>query len=482
MPKISNLLLNAIFGVALAIIFTYFNNIFQKNTEKHPLNKEFKENNENENQENKNTYRDQIVASSNIYKICEELYGISEVQTKNAELIENKVSIIDNMTDKQSDMLTETKESADYIMHTLEELTQSIKVKTEFIQDSISSAQSSMKNSEIIRERVKLSKEMMEKSTESIKKIKEFMSEVNLFLNTIEEISNKTKMLSLNASIEAARAGEYGRGFAIVASEVGKLATQTEVVSSKITDLIKTLNGEVQTIMESMLNEMEYMNENDGIIDRINTEFSTIIEKLNLGKEDLSTMHLESEKSNQKIFNVLNNIDDIAKISYEIAKNMDETNQKVAEQKDQSLRLQRMINDIRENISVLQQMVAGNIMEKKMLEKVNFVISFAKQKSTLTDDDIQYLINETNMDAIYITDENGYVIYSNEKDSIGLNLYEADKTFLRLKNGETTFIATPIKKRVEDGKLFKFLSVIGEDKRLYEIGLSLDTLINDMVN
>jgi predicted membrane protein len=76
MPKISNLLLNAIFGVALAIIFTYFNNIFQKNTEKHPLNKEFKENNENENQENKNTYRDQIVASSNIYKICEELYGI----------------------------------------------------------------------------------------------------------------------------------------------------------------------------------------------------------------------------------------------------------------------------------------------------------------------------------------------------------------------------------------------------------------------
>jgi hypothetical protein len=260
------------------------------------------------------------------------------------------------------------------------------------------------------------------------------------------------------------------------------LATQTEVVSSKITDLIKTLNGEVQTIMESMLNEMEYMNENDGIIDRINTEFSTIIEKLNLGKEDLSTMHLESEKSNQKIFNVLNNIDDIAKISYEIAKNMDETNQKVAEQKDQSLRLQRMINDIRENISVLQQMVAGNIMEKKMLEKVNFVISFAKQKSTLTDDDIQYLINETNMDAIYITDENGYVIYSNEKDSIGLNLYEADKTFLRLKNGETTFIATPIKKRVEDGKLFKFLSVIGEDKRLYEIGLSLDTLINDMVN
>ncbi|TJX65950.1 hypothetical protein E8P77_09470 [Soehngenia saccharolytica] len=428
----------------------------------------------------KNDYRDQIAASSNIYKICEELYSISEDQTQNAELIEKKVSIIDEMSDRQSNMLTETKNSADFIMHTLEELTESIKTKTEFIQDSISSAQSSMKNSEIIRERVKLSKDMMEKSTESIIKVKEFMSEVDSFLNTIEDISNKTKMLSLNASIEAARAGEYGRGFAIVASEVGKLATQTEIVSSKITDLIKNLEDEIQTIIVSMMDEMEYMKENDGIIDKINSEFKAIIEKLNLGKENLTGMYLESDKSNQKIFDVLNNIDDIARISYEIARNMDETNEQAVAQKEKSLLLKNKINDIRENITILQQIVAGKIMEEKMLEKTNFVINFVKGKNSLTDEDILYLLNETNMDAIYITDEEGYVIYSNEKGSIGLNLYEADKTFTRLKNGEIKYIATPIKKRVEDGKLFKFLSVIGEDKKLYELGLSLDSLINSM--
>jgi hypothetical protein len=427
-------------------------------------------------------YREQILASSNIYKICEELYTISEDTTKNAELIKSNVSTINDMTGQQSDMLTETKQSTDFIMHTLKELTESIKNKTQFIQDSISSAQSSMKNSEIIRSRVKSSNEMIKKSTDSIKNVKEFMLEVNSFIDTIEDISNKTKMLSLNASIEAARAGEYGRGFAIVASEVGKLANQTEVVSSKISDVIKTLDDEIQRIMESMLEEMDYMEENDGIIDKINNEFNTIIEKLNLGKEDLSDMSLESDKSIQKTINLLNDIDNIAKISYEISKNMDDTNDQAVKQKEKSLMLQNKINDIRDNITILQQIVAGEIMENKMLEKTKYVMDFVRDKESLSDKDVEFLLEKTEMDAIYITNEEGNVIYSNEKNSIGLNLYQADKTFLKLKNGEMKYIATPIKKRVEDGKLFKFLSVIGDDKKLYELGLSLDSLINNMEN
>jgi hypothetical protein len=323
---------------------------------------------------------------------------------------------------------------------------------------------------------------MIKKSTNSIRNVKEFMLEVNSFIDTIEDISNKTKMLSLNASIEAARAGEYGRGFAIVASEVGKLANQTEVVSSKISDVIKTLDDEIQRIMESMLEEMDYMEENDGIIDKINNEFNTIIEKLNLGKEDLSDMSLESDKSIQKTINLLNDIDNIAKISYEISKNMDDTNDQAVKQKEKSLMLQNKINDIRDNITILQQIVAGEIMENKMLEKTKYVMDFVRDKESLSDKDVEFLLEKTEMDAIYITNEEGNVIYSNEKNSIGLNLYQADKTFLKLKNGEMKYIATPIKKRVEDGKLFKFLSVIGDDKKLYELGLSLDSLINNMEN
>lgn len=68
--------------------------------------------------------------------------------------------------------------------------------------------------------------------------LQEKMGNISQFLAGISEIANKTKMLALNAAIEAARAGENGRGFAIVADEVGKLAVQSAEVVSNIHGII----------------------------------------------------------------------------------------------------------------------------------------------------------------------------------------------------------------------------------------------------
>ena len=95
----------------------------------------------------------------------------------------------------------------------------------------------------------------------------------------------------------------------------------------------------------------------------------------------------------------------------------------------------------------------------------------------LTQEDIEELLMKTGMDAIYITDPSGVVKYTNETSAVGLNLYEADRSFLILKEGRAEYMATPIKARVEDGKLFKFLTVVDEEKRLYEVGLSLESLL-----
>ena len=81
------------------------------------------------------------------------------------------------------------------------------------------------------------------------------------------------------------------------------------------------------------------------------------------------------------------------------------------------------------------------------------------------------------MDDIYITNPEGVVIYTSNKDSIGVNLYEADASFKVLKEGKQNTIITPIKVRVEDGELFKFLTIIDENKCLYEVGLALNSLL-----
>src|SRR5690606_21688327 len=78
-------------------------------------------------------------------------------------------------------------------------------------------------------------------SSENINQMKELSNMIEGFASVIGGISNKTNMLSLNASIEAARAGEQGRGFAVVAGEIRNLAAQSAQSSKEISETIQSI-------------------------------------------------------------------------------------------------------------------------------------------------------------------------------------------------------------------------------------------------
>lgn len=235
--------------------------------------------------------------------------GTNENITKSAQTTLQDCNESFRFVDLVRDSMHELNQNADGLVGNMEQMLDISRETSDKLQGYIEMMQHTTKGIEVIEDSARQTKTMIESLEAGMKEISEFA-------NTIVGITSQTNLLALNAAIEAARAGEMGKGFSIVAEEVGHLAGDSKQASDAITGIIHNISSLLKEVQSSnqenidhVTKEIEKLREAEQEAERIGSLQEESREKVRIAADSSS----DTRKRGEKILDMIRQMEDLVK-------------------------------------------------------------------------------------------------------------------------------------------------------------------------
>ncbi|HVO74203.1 MAG TPA: methyl-accepting chemotaxis protein [Ignavibacteriaceae bacterium] len=254
---------------------------------------------------------------------------------------------------------TEQSQQASEVASAVEEMTKTI---LETSKNADSASEASKRYGDIAKEGGQVVNQTVEgmsriasvvkKSAVTVHALGKSSVQINEIIGVIDDIADQTNLLALNAAIEAARAGEQGRGFAVVADEVKKLAERTTKATKEIGSMIKQIQSDTKEAVSSMELGTAEVEKGIELADHAGNSLKQIIDGADNVVDLIAQVAAASEEQSSASEQISKSIESINNVTQESSVNLQQISKSANDLTELTGKLEKLISNFKINIKI----------------------------------------------------------------------------------------------------------------------------------